>query len=76
VNSRALRTGFGKDYMTGRTSLCPMLGKEILLKVVFQAIPTYSMSAFRLLMGLSTEINSFMERFFFGKAYFKSKILS
>lgn len=34
------------------------VGKEILIKVVIQAIPTYSMSVFLLLKTLCSEINS------------------
>ena len=38
-------------------------GKEILLKAIIQAIPTYSMSIFVLPKGLCKEINSLMQNF-------------
>lgn len=38
-------------------------GKEILLKVVVQAIPMYSMSIFQLPIGLCKEINGLMQKF-------------
>ena len=39
-------------------------GKEILLKAVIQAIPTYYMSMFKVPKSLCSEINSLMSRFF------------
>jgi ribonuclease HI len=38
-------------------------GKEILLKAVIQAIPTYSMSIFQMPRALCTRINSLMQKF-------------
>jgi hypothetical protein len=42
-------------------------GKEILIKVVIQAIPTYSMSVFLLPKALCNDLNSLMPRFWWGQ---------
>jgi len=49
-------------------------GKEILLKAVIQAIPTYSMSVFLLPKVLCKDINAMIQRFWWGKTENKSKI--
>ena len=47
-------------------------GNEILLKSVIQAIPTYSISVFLIPKGLCSEINSLMQKFWWGN-YSKEK---
>ena len=48
--------------------------KEILFKVVVQAIPTYSMSIFMLPKSLCKEINAIMQRFWWGHKDKENKI--
>jgi hypothetical protein len=43
-----------------------LAGKEVLLKVVVQVVPTYSMSIFLLPKTLCKELNSMMQRFWWG----------
>jgi len=44
-------------------------GKEILIKAVIQAIPTYNMSVFQLPKTLCNSLNSLVSRFLWGKNY-------
>jgi len=57
-----------------KTKFLSQAGKEILLKAVIQAIPTYSMSIFLLLVGLCADINSIMQKFWWGHKENESKI--
>ena len=42
-------------------------GREILLKAVVQAIPTFAMSYFKLLVGLCDEIEALIRKFYWGQ---------
>ena len=44
-----------------------MVGKEILIKVVVQAIPTHTMSCFLLPKSLCDELNSMVSNFWWGQ---------
>ena len=49
-------------------------GKEILIKAVIQAIPTYAMSCFKLPAGLCDEISNTATRFWWGQKGNERKI--
>ncbi|XP_059428496.1 uncharacterized protein LOC132162251 [Corylus avellana] len=55
-----------KRLQDWKVKLLSQAGKEILLKAVIQAIPTYSMNVFLLPKCLCMEINSMMQRFWWG----------
>jgi hypothetical protein len=57
-----------------KTKFLSQAGKEILFESVIQAIPTYSTSLFLLPLGLSTKINSMMQKFWWGHKENESKI--
>ena len=43
--------------------LLSQVGREILIKAVVQAIPTYTMSCFKLTLSLCNELESFIRKF-------------
>ena len=49
-------------------------GREILIKAVAQATPTYTMSCFKLPDSLCTDLNSLMGRFWWGQKANKRKL--
>jgi ribonuclease HI len=57
-----------------KLKLLSQAGKEVLLKAVIQAIPTYSMSIFLLPKGLCLEINALMQKFWWGNQENGSRI--
>lgn len=49
-------------------------GQEVLIKAVIQAIPTYTMSCFKLPISLCNEINMLCAKFWWGSSSDKRKI--
>lgn len=50
-----------------KEKLLSQVGREVLIKAVMQAIPIYTMSCFKMLVGLFTEIKSLIRRFWWGQ---------
>jgi hypothetical protein len=55
------------DHINGwKEKFLAQAGKEVLLRVVIQAIPTYTMSVFQLPKTLYKDINAMMSKFRWG----------
>lgn len=65
-SSCQLRSGYERSCRGGRRSFFSTEGKEMLIKVVVQAIPIYIMSCFRLPSSLCAYLKSMCTRFWWG----------
>ena len=77
-NKRASLT-YIKDRVWGKLQgwkekMLSQVGKEVLLKVVVQAIPTFAMSCFRLPISLCQDIEMFICKFWWGQTGDQRKI--
>ena len=57
----------GRDIAGWKGRLLSNAGREVLIKVVAQVTPTYTMSCFKLPNSLSNELNSMMSNFWWGQ---------
>lgn len=55
-----------KELAIWKEKLLSKAGKEVSIKVVAQAIPTYSMSFFKILDSLGDEMTSLIRNFWWG----------
>ena len=63
------------DKLQGwKEKLLSQVGKEVLLKAVVIAIPTFAMSCFRLPMGLCQDIEMLIQKFWWGQQGDRRKI--
>ena len=63
-----------KKLQGWKVKILSRAGKEILIKVVAQSIPTYTMSVFQLLVKLCEELQSMCARFWWGQVGNERKI--
>ena len=64
----------GANYRGWKEKLLSCLGKEVLLKAVVQAIPTCAMGCFKLLLGLCRDIETLIQKFWWGQHGERRKI--
>ena len=62
-----IKVQVGRKISGWKGRLLSHAGREILIKAVAQATPTYTMSCFKILDSLYTELNSMMSRFWWGQ---------
>jgi len=70
----SIKARLGEKLNNWKVKFLSQVGKEILLKVVVQAIPTYNMSVFLLPVTLCKELNRMMQEFWWGHMSNNSKI--
>ncbi|KAL0004281.1 hypothetical protein SO802_011842 [Lithocarpus litseifolius] len=69
-----LKERVGQKLAGWKGKLLSMGGKEILIKAVAQAIPTYTMSCFQLPRGLCEDLESMMRKFWWGQKHQETKM--
>lgn len=57
-----------------RGNIFSFSGKEVLIKSIAQAIPTYAMSCFKLPKGFYKDVESFLSRFWWGTTENKRRL--
>ena len=72
--STTLRKEFGKKIQRWKEKLLSQAGREILIKAIVQAIPTYTMSCFKLPLGLCGDIESIIRKFWWGQKSERRKV--
>ena len=60
---KGVREKIAKRVMRWRGKFISKVGQEILIKTVVQAIPTYTMSIFKIPMNLCNDINCFLAKY-------------
>ena len=64
----------GKKLMRWKEKLLSIGGREILIKTVAQAVPTYAIGCFLLPKSLCDDMERMMMNFWWGQKYQESKI--
>jgi len=62
LSSISSKKKFGGNCKDGKKSFLCQARRGVLIKVVVQAIPTYTMSCFKLLLSFCTKIESLIKK--------------
>ena len=68
------KRGFGVSFRGWKEKLLSQVGREVVLKAVVQAIPSFAMSCFKLPVGLCNDIESMIRKFWWGQSGDRRKI--
>ena len=71
---RSIKDKIWSKLYSYQKKLFSQAGKEVLLKAVIQAMPTYLMSCFKIPEGLCEEIEGLLARFWWGSFQSKKKV--
>ena len=71
---KELQERITKRFMGWKEKIISKVGREILIKTIAQAIPTYTMSIFKLLKALCDSINSTLAKYWWGQTKDEKKI--
>ena len=72
--SSYLKDSIWKKLQGWKGKMLSRVGKEVLIKVVVQSVPTYTMGVFQLLVKLCDELNAMYARFWWGQVGDERKI--
>ena len=71
---KELQERITKRFMGWKEKIISKVGREILIKTIAQAIPTYTMSIFKLLKALCDSINFTLAKYWWGQTKDEKKI--
>ena len=74
ISFNAIKEKLSKKLARWKEKLLSKAGKEVLIKAIAQAIPTYAMSCFKILDSLCDELTSMIRNFWWGQKHDERKM--
>lgn len=71
---KSIKDRIWKKISCWENKFLSLAGREVMIKTVLQAVPTYTMSVFKLPKNLCKEINSMLFRFWWGNVVGEKKM--